>query len=172
MCCWRILGILTVLLTGWVACAADTAGNLYSPLWLYNGTWRVTRQNLAPGAKPDELINQCVLVGKYFTCQQVVNGEVGALLVIVPAGKTGHYYTQNVGLDGRATGRGEMQIDGDRWTYNTIWNQGGTSTYYKTIHTFTGGDRIHFEQLESKNNKDWKTTNSGDEIRIGRAARR
>ena len=108
----------------------------------------------------DELINQCVLVGKYFTCQQVVNGEVGALLVIVPAGKTGHYYTQNVGLDGRATGRGEMQIDGDRSTYNTIWNQGGTSTYYKTIHTFTGGDRIHFEQLESKNNKDWKTTNS------------
>jgi len=172
MCCSRIFGIVIVLLAGWLACAADTTDNTYAPLWLYNGTWRVTRQNLAPGGKPDELINQCGLVGKYFTCQQTVNGEVGALLVIVPAGKTGHYYTQNVRLDGRATGRGEMEIEGDRWTYSTTWIQAGTTTYYKTINAFTGRDRIHFEQLESKNNKDWKTANSGDQVRIGRATKK
>ncbi len=154
------------LLTVQFAFAGDPAPDPYAPLWLYNGSWRVTRKDLKPGAKPDQLVNQCALVGKYFTCQQIVNGETGALLVFVPANQAGHYYTQNVRLDGRAGGRGNLEIQGDHWTYTSTWDQGGTSTYYKTVNVFTGRNKIHFEQLESKNNKDWKTANSGDEVRI------
>ncbi len=132
----------------------------------------MTRKDLAPGAKPDELVNQCVLVGKFFACQQTVNGETGSLLVFVPANTAGHYYTQTVMLTGRAGGRGDLEIEGYHWTYNSTWDQGGTTTYYKTVNTFTGRDRIHFEQLESKNNKDWKIANSGDEVRVRKSASR
>lgn len=163
----RVLRLLTPFLIGQFLFAANTASNPYTPLWLYNGSWQITRKDLAPGAKPDELTNQCALVGKYFACQQTVNGTPGALLIFIPTGEQGHYYTQNVRPDGLASRRGDLQIEGDVWTYRTAWDQGGgTTTYYKTVNTFTGKDRIHFEQLESKNNKDWKTANSGDEARI------
>lgn len=166
MCLSRLFGIVALILAAQFACLGEGKGDAYAPLWLYNGSWRVTRKDLAPGAKPDRLVNQCALVGKYFTCQQTVNGEPGALLIFVPANQPGQYHTQNVRLDGRASGRGALEIEGSRWTYSSTWDQGGTTTYYKTLNTFTGGNRIHFEQLESKNNKDWTTTNSGDEVRI------
>lgn len=169
---FRVLRLLATFLIGQFAFPANTASNPYTPLWLYNGSWRVTRQGLAPGAKPDELTNQCALVGKYFACQQTVNREPGALLIFIPAAEPGHYYTQNVRPDGFASRRGDLEIEGSRWTYRTAWDQGGTTIYYKTVNTFTGKDRIHFEQLESKNNKDWKTTNSGDEVRIAAPTRK
>lgn len=159
-------------LIGPFALAAGAPVNPYAPLWLYNGSWRVTRKDLAPGAKPDELINECALVGKYFVCQQTVNGTAGALLIFIPTAEPGRYYTQNVRPDGLASRRGDLQIEGDVWTYRTTWDQGGTTTYYKTVNTFSGKDRIHFEQLESKNNKDWHSSNSGDEVRIARASKK
>jgi hypothetical protein len=151
-----------------MALLAAGSDAVYAPLWLYNGTWQVTRKDLAPGAKPDQLLNQCALVGTYFTCQQTVNGTVSALLIFVPAKTPGQYYTQSVNPDGRAGGRGDLAIDGNKWVYSSNWNQGGgKTTFYKTINVFSGKNRIHFEQQESSNNKDWKTTNSGDEVRVG-----
>ena len=138
---------------------------VYAPLWLYNGSWRVTKKDLAPGAKPDNLLNQCALVGKYFTCQQTVNGAPSELLIFLPEKTAGQYYTQSVMPDGRAGGRGDLAIGGDKWVYLSNWNQGGKTTFYRTINVFSGKDRIHFEQQESNNNKDWKTTGSGDEVR-------
>ena len=161
-----LLWMVAIALTGQFVCIADSPADPYAPLWLYNGSWRVTRKDLASGAKPDTLVNQCALVGKFFTCQQIVNGETGALLVFVPANQPGHYHTQTVRLDGRGGGRGDLEIQGDHWTYTSTWEQGGTTTYYKTVNVFTGKNRIQFQQLESKNNKDWKSTNSGDEIRL------
>lgn len=138
---------------------------IYAPLWLYNGGWKVTKKDLAAGAKPDELLNECAQVGRYFTCQQSVNGVPSELLVFLPAKTAGQYYTQSIMPDGRAGGRGDLAIDGDKWTYLSNWNQGGKTIFYRTINTFSGKDRIHFEQQESTDNKDWKTTNSGDEVR-------
>jgi hypothetical protein len=158
-----VIRVLISVLIGQFAFAATSP---YTPLWLYNGSWRVTRKDLAPGAKPDELTNQCALVGKYFACQQAVNGTPGALLIFIPRAEAGYYYTQNIRPDGFASRRGDLRIEGNVWTYSSAWDQGGTTTYYKTVNTFTGRNRIHFEQLESKNNKDWKATNSGDEVRI------
>ena len=132
---------------------------------LYEGTWLVSKKNQPPGAKPDELTNQCALVGKYFTCAQTVNGQPSELLVFIPTAAPGSYNTQSVMPDGRAAGRGSLEISGNIWTFSSSWNQGGRTTYYKTVNTFSGKDRIHFEQQESMDRNDWKTTNSGDEAR-------
>ncbi len=138
----------------------------YTPLQLYSGSWRITRKD---SPKPDELKNQCELVGKFFTCQQTVNGEVSALLIFIPEGKPGHYVTQSINPDGRALGRGELQINGNQWVYTSIWNQGnGQDVYFKTTNVFSGRDHIHYEQQQSANGKDWTTKNSGDETRVGR----
>ena len=113
------------------------------------------------------------LVGKYFACQQTVNGQTGALLIFIPkANNTGHYYTQNVNLQGRASGVGDLEISGDRWVYSSRWDQGGgKSTYYRTTNVFSGKNRIHYEQAESSNGRDWKVTNSGDEVRVSTGGR-
>ena len=142
------------------------AAQTSSPLWAYSGSWKVTDTARAAGAKPDELVNQCAETGKYFSCQQTVNGAVSALLVFVGNGAPGHYNTQSILPDGRATGKGGLTIEGSKWIFSSSWNQGGgKTTYYKTINTFQGKTQIHFEQQESSNNQDWKTTKTGDEVR-------
>lgn len=140
------------------------ADTVYGPLWLYNGSWRVSKKDQT--AKPDELTNRCTQYANYFACEQTVNGSVSALLVFVPSKTPGEYRTQSIMPDGRAGGRGDLSIRGNTWTYSSNWNQGGgRATFYKTINVFAGKERIHFEQQESTNNRDWKTTNSGEEVR-------
>jgi hypothetical protein len=167
----RILAFLALTLTCTLADAAPVADPVYAPLWLYQGTWRIT-SNTA-GAKPDELKNQCALVGKYFVCQQTVNGQPGALLIFIPAdNNAGHYHTQNVNAQGRATGVGDLEISGDRWVFSSRWEQGGGKiTYYRTTNVFIGKNHIHYEQAESSNGKDWKVANSGDEVRVSTTGR-
>ncbi len=156
----RSTALFSVVLFIFAAKASVPPANVYEPLWLYNGTWNISKAN----EKPDELLNQCALVGSYFACQQTVNGTPSELLIFLPAKDAGHYYTQSVMPDGRAGGRGDLQIDGDKWTYSSSWDQGGKSTFYKTLNTFPGKTRIHFEQQESSDKKDWKTTGAGDEV--------
>ena len=144
------------------------AADPFAPLRLYAGAWRVTRSGMPNGAKPDDLTNQCTIVGKYFVCQQTVNGAVTSLMIFVPAEQPGHYYTQNVNTQGRALGRGDLEISGDHWVFSSSWDQGGKMSFYRTTNTFTGHDHIHFEQQQSTNRKDWTTASSGDETRVGR----
>jgi hypothetical protein len=152
--------------------AAAAVDPVYASLWLYQGTWHVNRKDLAPGAKPDELRNQCALVGRYFVCEQTVNGQTGNLLIFIPAKAAGHYHTQNVGPQGRAGAVGDLEISGDRWIYSSRWDQGGgKAIYYRTTNLFTGKNRIHYEQAESANGTDWKVTSSGDEVRVAGAGR-
>jgi hypothetical protein len=139
------------------------AADPYTPLWLYNGTWQITKKE----GSPDKLINHCVLVGQFFACEQTVNGTPGPLLIFVPlANKPGHYYTQSVYPEGRAGGRGSLEIEGDKWVYTSTWDQGGSTIYYRTTNTLTGRNKIHFEQAESSDNKNFTVKNSGDEVRI------
>ncbi len=134
---------------------------------LYNGTWQVTRKG---EAKPDTVVNQCLKTGHFFTCDQSVNGAPSALLVFIPrVDKPGLYYTQNIRPEGRATSRGDLEIKGDVWTFLSNWDQGGHSTFYKTVNTFAGKTHIKYEQFESTNDKDWTMTNSGEESRVAGA---
>jgi hypothetical protein len=134
---------------------------------MYQGTWRVTTQSAAAGAKPDALINHCAETGRFFACEQNVNGAATGLLVLVPGSRTGSYYTQTINAEGRAQGRGELTLGGSQWIFTSRWDQGGgRTTFYKTTNTFLGKDRIHFEQAESADNTTWVVKNSGDEIRV------
>jgi hypothetical protein len=154
-----IFGCLTVL------CFAASSDSALAPLHAYDGAWRVMRTSPA-AQKPDELVNQCSTIGKYFACQQTVNGAVSALLIFVPAETPNHFYTQSVNPQGRALGKGDLEISGDKWVFTSTWDQGGKSIYYQTINTFIGHDRIHFEQKESTNRRDWTTTSTGDDTRV------
>lgn len=164
----RIPVLLAVASISSLAGAAPAADSTYAPLWLYQGTWHVTAKSRGSGAKPNELINVCALLGRYFACQQTVNGDVSALLIFIPvATNPGHYHTQNVTLDGRASGIGDLEISGDRWVYSNRWEQGGGKiTYFRNTNIFTGKNHIHYEQAESSNGKDWTINDSGDETRV------
>ena len=134
------------------------------PLQVLQGRWKVTR---AGASGPDDLVNDCSTVGRYFVCQQTVNGAAGALLIISSVGEQGKYFTQNVLPEGRATGRDDLDIAGEKWTWSSRRLEAGHGTLYRTINQFTGRDRIHFEQQESTDNGgQWVTKASGDEVRV------
>jgi hypothetical protein len=138
----------------------------YEPLWLYKGAWKGTRKagNAAPVT--NTIKNDCALAGRFFVCQQTVDGKPGALLIFVPAGSPGSYYTQAVLQEGFATGRGELRIEGNRWTYSSKAERNGKTTYHRTTNVFTGKDRIHSEQLESNDSEHWTITATGDLVRV------
>ena len=150
-----LIALLTMPVFG-----ADSAT---TPLALYNGTWRITRKD----QQPEELVNRCTQFSKYFACEQTVNGTVVSLVTYVPSSTAGEYHTQSILPSGRAAGLGTLVINGNTWTFANSWNQGGgKSTYYRTINVFSGKDKIHFEQQESTDRSTWKTTGSGDEVRV------
>jgi hypothetical protein len=67
--------------------------------------------------------------------------------------------------DGRATGLSDLELNGDQWTYTNRRDEYGKTTFFRTINTFTGKDRIHFEHAHSAEGKQWTTDGSGDEVR-------
>jgi hypothetical protein len=164
----RLILLLTIAA---IAAAAPPTDARFAQLSLYHGKWQITRANSSAGAKPDVLENQCATLGKYFACQQTINGQQGNLVVFVATNKANHFYSQNITPEGRATGRADLDIAGDKWTYNSTWDDGGKTTYYRTTNLFTGKNKIHFEQAESSNGTDYKVTGSGDEVKLGAGAR-
>ncbi len=163
-----LLAAMLLAVTVQAGAGSTQSDAVYAPLRLYNGTWRVARKD-AP--KPDVLVNKCALLGIYYACAQDVNGKPGALIIFLPADKPGHYYVQNIMPEGRASGRSDLEIEGNEWTYSNRWNEGGKTTYYKTRNTFSDKDHIHFEQSESSDGKDWKVTMSGDESHVSSGSR-
>ncbi len=161
--------LLLILLS--ITAEAAPPSSPHAPLTLYGGNWKVTRKSAGANAKPDELQNQCASVGRFFTCQQTVNGNVVALLVFIPTNQPGHFATQTVLPEGRAAGKGELEISGNRWVFTSSWNQGATTTRYRTTNIFADKNHIHFEQEESSDGAHWETKESGDDVRNSGAAR-
>ena len=142
---------------------AQGAADPYAPLRLYEGTWQVT-QTTPAGRKPDRLVNDCARIGRYFACQQTVNGKPSALVVFIPDTVPGHYHTQIVLPDGAASGpSGTLTVTGNRWIY--LGQPGAKGVRYRTINVFSGHDRIHFESARSTDGKTWTVTMAGDETR-------
>jgi hypothetical protein len=160
---WSIAVVvaLLILTCPLVSPAASPPSDPYAPLWAYNGTWQVT----PAGAAPETLVNECARIGTYLGCQQTVNGSVAGLLIIIPAKEPGHYYTQTVLPQGRATGLGELEIAGDRWTFVSSQPGNGKVTHYRTVNTFTGKTHIHFEQAVSGDGNNWTVTGTGETVK-------
>ena len=142
---------------------AQSAIDPYAPLRLYAGAWQVT-QTTPAGRQPDRLVNDCAQVGRYFACQQTVNGKPGPLVVFIPDAVRGHYHTQDVLPDGTALGPpGTLTIAGDHWTY--LGGPDAKGVRYRTVNVFRGRDRIHFESARSTDGKTWTVTMAGAETR-------
>lgn len=157
----RISWIFVALLAmSTVVCSAQDA---YAPLTLYDGGWKVQK---AGAAKPDDLVNHCARLGVYYSCEQEVNGKESALVVFVPGDSPGKYHTQAVLPSGFAMGRGDLEINGDRWVYMGKDVEKEKTTWYRTTNQFHGKDHIHFEQAQSEDGAHWKVTGSGDEERV------
>lgn len=158
-----MLAVLFALMSA--AAPPAKAPDPYAPLRVYSGNWEVTRKG---ATKPDVLTNQCTVLGQYFACGQTVNGAPGGLVVFIPVkNEPGHYYTQTIMPEGRATGRDDLRIEGNQWTYTSRRDEYGKTTFFRTINVFSDKNHIHFEQAQSSNNKDWTVQNSGDEVRTG-----
>ena len=154
--------MLVVLILAFLGGPANSA-DPYAPLRLYDGAWSVTMHDDSGKSNTDSLLNECHLFGRYFACQQTVNGKVGALVVYVPGEAPGHFYIQNVLPDDRAVGRGELTVEGTRYTYAS--HDENSTHWWRTTNEFNGNDRIHFEQATSMDGKTWTTTQTGDEVR-------
>jgi hypothetical protein len=136
-----------------------------SPLWLYEGSWQVNPPS-STAAKPYQLTNDCAQLGLYFACQQSIDGKPVRLLVMIATENAGHFHTQTILPGGRATGLDDLEISGNQWVFTTSRREGGKTTYYRTINTFSGKARIHFEQAESTDGKQWITKSSGDQAKL------
>ena len=159
-----------LLLVSLIVVPLAAAEDLYRPLRLYAGSWSATKHTIPSAPAVTQIIvNDCAMAGRFFVCQQTVDGKPAALIIFVPAASPGDYYTQAVLQEGWATGRGELHIDGDRWTYSSKAEEEGKTTYFRTTNVFSGKDRIHFEMSESPDGKEWKVTASGDEVRTAKA---
>jgi hypothetical protein len=162
-----VLVLITLAFASQTGRSAKPPDAVYAPLKLYQGSWEITRKKNGAAAKSEHLVNDCALLGKYFACQQTVNGADVGLEIFIPAEKAGHYYTQTVMPEGRATGRGDLEISGDLWTYSRRWPQeSGKIIYYRTTNVISGKDHIHFEQAESPDGRQWTIKDSGDEQRV------
>ena len=162
----KFLGVAVCLASSCSGQTVRPGGPTYAPLWLYEGSWRLTPKTAMGEEKTNLVDNSCHLFGKYFACQQTVNGKIGGLIVFVPAEKPGHYYTQAINPDGRATGRGELEISGEHWIYSSSYEDSGKTIYHRTKNDFSGNDKIHFEQAESFDGEHWTVKGSGDEERV------
>ena len=160
---WQLATALIGTLAPAAATYARAATDPCVPLRLYAGAWQVTQTT--PAAKqPDRLVNDCAPVGRYFACQQTVNGKPGPLVVFIPAAASGHYRTQIVLPDGAALGPpGTLTIAGERWTY--LGKPDAKGVRYRTVNVFSGRDRIHFEVARSTDGKTWTVTMAGHETR-------
>lgn len=165
------MNIIPLIMAAFFAgiCSAQTdrpGGPTYAPLWLYEGSWRLVSKPSTGEVKTNSVDNACHLFGNYFACQQTVSGKMGALVVYVPTGKSGHYFTQAITPEGRASGRGELEISGDHWIYSSSYEESGKTIYHRTKNDFSGKDKIHFEQAESLDGEHWTIKASGEEKRV------
>jgi len=135
--------------------------SVYTPLWNYNGTWKVSIQ----GKPPDTLINHCARTGLFFACEQNVNGNPAALVVFVPIDNDGHYRSSPITKDGTPIGSGDLEIKGNHWTFLGKSEENGKTTWYRTINDFTDDSHIHFEQSQSTDKINWEVQRTGDEFR-------
>ncbi len=155
------LGIVLVGSTLLIAAGTDLM-----PLKQYAGSWKVTRKST--NGQVEDLKISCGQAGKSYACEQAVSGSVRGLLVFLPTSNPGHFITQNVQPDGRATGRGELSIEGNRWVFTNTWNGGSTVTHYRTTNVFTTPSQVHFQQEESTDGNNWQTKDTGEQIRASK----
>ncbi len=143
--------------------------SVYTPLWNYNGTWKVSIQGQTAARHSHQPLRPYRPL--FFACEQNVNGNPAALVVFVPIDAEGHYKTNPITKDGAAIGPGDLEIKGNHWTYLGKSEENGKTTWYRTTNDFTDDSHIHFEQSQSTDKINWQLQRTGDEVRTDRGTK-
>lgn len=152
--------------------AAAAANAEIDRISAYEGTWKthvvhVKTPLSEAGTQDATLQNVCRHSPGYYACEQVVDGEVKALLVFTydPAQKT---YTSHVfpAAPNAGTGTGTLIIEGNTWTFPWQQTQNGKTVYVRIVNTFTDADTIQFRQEFSYDKRRWTLMASGEEHRV------
>jgi hypothetical protein len=141
----------------------------FAPLTIYSGTWTIHAEHPWSGGAPgtaDHLVSRCQRFTLYFACEQTVDGKTQFLIVYTAGGAPGKLYTRFIAPDGLAGGRGNLTLNGNRWTYLDKPPVGLKGNWSRVENTIIDHNHIRFEEYESSDEgKSWTKTNSGGEER-------
>jgi hypothetical protein len=151
------------------ASATAAASDPFAPLAIYDGDWLVHAEHPwsgAPAGAVDRLQSRCHRFTLYFACEQTVNGKPQALIVYTATDAPGRLNTRTIAPNGLAGGRGDLKLDGKRWTYIDKPPASLEGPWSRTENVIVDHDHIRFEEFESTNRgKSWRRTNAGTERR-------
>lgn len=150
--------------------AAPAAGiDPFVPLTIYDGDWVIRAEHPwsgAPAGATDQLQSRCHRFTLYFACEQTVNGTAQALIVYTATATPGRLNTRTIAPNGLAGGRGDLTLDGKRWTYLDKPPASLEGPWSRTENVIVDRDHIRFEEYESTDKgKSWTRTNAGTEQR-------
>jgi len=149
-----------------------TPDDPFSDLTIYDGDWTVHASHPwsgAPAGTAEHLRSRCRRFTLYFACEQTLNGKVLALIVYTAGESRGHINTRTIAPNGLAGGRGDLVIEGARWTYLDKPQAGLTGPWSRVENVIVDRDHIRFEEFESADEgKTWTRTNGGTEDRVKR----
>ena len=165
----RLMLMLGFVMLSQKLCQAGTAPDPFAPLTVYNGTWTVKAEHPWSGdavGSFDHLVSRCKAFTLYFACEQTVNGKVQGLLVYSAGSSAGQLHSRLIAPDGLAAARGDLTLDGNRWTYLDKPPATLRGSWSRVVNTVVDHNHIQFEEWESVDEgRTWKKTNSGTEVR-------
>lgn len=148
---------------------AAIAADAFAPLGVYDGSWTVKAEHPWSGGAVgslDRLVSRCKAFTLYFACEQTVNGKVQGLLVYSAGSSAGQLHSRLIAPDGLAAGRGDLTLDGNRWTYLDKPPPALKGNWSRVVNTVVDHDHIQFEEWESADEgRTWTRTNFGTEVR-------
>lgn len=167
---WPRIGFC-ILTIGFICSASAKGRNApFESLSVYNGDWAVHALHPwsgAPAGAIDRLNSHCQAFTLYFACEQTVNGKPQALIVYTSGADSARFNTRTIAPNGLAGGRGDLTIEGNRWTYLDKPPAGLTGDWSRVENTVVDRNHIQFEEYQSADKGEhWTLTNSGTEERI------
>jgi hypothetical protein len=94
-----------------------------------------------------------------------VNGESKALIVFTYNDKSKTYTTYPIPVDGGSPGSGKLLINGNVWIYPWENTDGGKTTYFRVVNTFTAPNKIEYRQEFSTDREKWTLMAKGSEVK-------
>jgi hypothetical protein len=111
------------------------------------------------------LRNDCWHSGRYYVCNQYVDGDSKVLLVFTFDAAKQIYTSYQVPLDGSATSSGTLEIRDNTWTYPWEVVGDGHTVYFRVVNVFKSPAEIDYRREFSTNQLNWVVMARGKEIK-------
>lgn len=139
-------------------------------VWAYAGTWKIDTEKFdtahsKAGKEQATLRDSCWRDAAYVACAQYVNGEQKILLVFTYNPKDKTFTSYQIPEHGGEAGSGKLIIDGNVWTFPWEQTEGGATTYFRVVNTFTTPRRIEYKEEFSTDKEHWTLMAQGVETK-------